>query len=174
MSAVSGSATAGPRAAVSTADATTSAAGPYVGLITRTLAFGLDAILVNLIGIAATALVTICLSVLNIPDEVRTAIGAVGAVLYVLWTAAYFVTFWSTTGQTPGSRALRIRVRPYVGDRLPVRRAIVRFIGLTLAAIPLLAGYLMILVDDRRRGLQDVLARTVVVEAPPVADKGKG
>jgi uncharacterized RDD family membrane protein YckC len=32
-----------------------------------------------------------------------------------------------------------------------------------LAALPLFAGFLRILIDDRRRGLQDRLARTVVV-----------
>jgi uncharacterized RDD family membrane protein YckC len=37
---------------------------------------------------------------------------------------------------------------------------------LTLAALPLFAGFLLILVDDRRRGLHDRLARTVVVEDP--------
>jgi uncharacterized RDD family membrane protein YckC len=45
------------------------------------------------------------------------------------------------------------------------RRALLRFVGLTLAALPLFAGFLLILVDDRRRGLHDRLARTVVVEA---------
>jgi uncharacterized RDD family membrane protein YckC len=38
-----------------------------------------------------------------------------------------------------------------------------RFVGMIIAAIPLFAGYLMILVDDRRRGLHDRLAGTVVV-----------
>jgi uncharacterized RDD family membrane protein YckC len=61
---------------------------------------------------------------------------------------------------------LRIRVIPASGERLPPRRALVRFIGLTLAVIPLFAGLLPILVDDRRRGLHDMLARTVVVDAP--------
>ena len=35
-----------------------------------------------------------------------------------------------------------------------------------LAAIPLLAGYFMVLFDDRRRGLHDRIARTVVIDAP--------
>jgi uncharacterized RDD family membrane protein YckC len=42
-----------------------------------------------------------------------------------------------------------------------------------LAAIPLLAGFLMMLWDDRRRCLQDRLARTVVVYAP-VAEERRG
>ena len=84
--------------------------------------------------------------------------------VYLLWVVGYFVTFWATTGQTPGSRALRLRVRAAGGERLRPRRALLRFVGLTLAALPLFAGFLMILVDDRRRGLHDRLARTVVVE----------
>ena len=34
---------------------------------------------------------------------------------------------------------------------------------MVLAAIPLFAGYLLILVNDRRRGLQDLLAGSVVI-----------
>jgi uncharacterized RDD family membrane protein YckC len=48
------------------------------------------------------------------------------------------------------------------GEPVSVRAAIVRLGGMVLAAIPLFAGFLLILVDDRRRGLQDRLARTVV------------
>jgi uncharacterized RDD family membrane protein YckC len=76
------------------------------------------------------------------------------------------VTFWTTTGQTPGDRMMHIRVRARDGERIIPRRAFLRFVALWLAALPLFLGYLMILIDDRRRGLHDVLARTVVVEAP--------
>jgi uncharacterized RDD family membrane protein YckC len=38
-----------------------------------------------------------------------------------------------------------------------------------LAALPLFAGYLMILFTRHRRGLQDILARTVVVESPSLS-----
>ena len=88
--------------------------------------------------------------------------------MFIVWSAAYFVTFWSTTGQTPGARVMRFRVlapgatRGHIGPR----RALLRLLGMILAAIPLLAGYFMVLFDDRRRGLHDRLARTVVVDAP--------
>jgi uncharacterized RDD family membrane protein YckC len=55
------------------------------------------------------------------------------------------------------------------GERLKPRRAFVRCVGLVLAALPLFAGYLMILFNSRRRGLQDYLARTVVIEAPQLS-----
>jgi uncharacterized RDD family membrane protein YckC len=137
----------------------------YVGLTTRALAFGLDAAAVNLVAIVIAAIAALTFSVLNLPDELETVAIALGGALYVVWAVAYFVTFWSTTGQTPGDRLLRIRVRPLSGERLKPRRALLRFAGLTLAALPLFAGFLMILVDDRRRGLHDLLARTVVVDA---------
>jgi uncharacterized RDD family membrane protein YckC len=136
----------------------------YVGLVTRALAFAIDAAIINAVAILTAAVVTLTFSIVTIPEELRTAAAVVGGVLYVLWLVGYFVVFWSTTGQTPGSRVLRIRVRAAAGGRLLPRRALLRFIGLTLAAIPFFAGFLMILVDDRRRGLQDRIARTVVVE----------
>ena len=50
-------------------------------------------------------------------------------------------------------------------------RSLLRLVGMLLAALPLFAGFLLVLVDDRRRGLQDMVARTVVVYAtePPSA-----
>lgn len=138
----------------------------YVGLITRALAFAIDAGIVNAVAIVTAAVVSLTFSVVTVPDDVQVVVAAAGGVVYLLWTVGYFVTFWATTGQTPGSRVLRIRVIPASGERLPPRRALVRFIGLTLAVIPLFAGFLPILVDDRRRGLHDMLARTVVVDAP--------
>jgi uncharacterized RDD family membrane protein YckC len=144
---------------------------PYVGLVTRSIAFGIDAALINLVAIFVVALTALILSIISLPDWLETIVAAVGAVLYVLWFTGYFVTFWTTTGQTPGDRMLHIRVRARDGERILPRRALLRFAALWLAAIPLFAGYLMILVDDRRRGLHDVLARTVVVEAPPEEPK---
>ena len=94
--------------------------------------------------------------------------------MFLAWSVGYFVTFWSTTGQTPGSRLMRITVRTADdGGVLGPRRAALRFAGLVLAAIPLGAGFVPILFDERRRGLQDMLAGTVVVEAPELS-RGSG
>jgi uncharacterized RDD family membrane protein YckC len=137
----------------------------YVGLVTRALAFGIDAAIINVVAILTGAVVALTFSVVSLPDELRTAAIAVGGAVYLVWSVGYFVTFWSTTGQTPASRMIGIRVLAASGDPLRPRRALLRFVGLTLAALPLFAGFLLILVDDRRRGLHDRIARTVVVEA---------
>jgi uncharacterized RDD family membrane protein YckC len=142
-----------------------SGAPAYTGLITRALAFGLDAALINAVAIVVAAIVALTFSVVSVPEDLQIVAAAVGGGLYVAWSIGYFVTFWATTGQTPGSRVFAIRVRAGGGGRLRPRRAALRFVGLTLAALPLFAGFLLILVDDRRRGLHDRIARTEVVDA---------
>ena len=150
--------------AVAAAIVTEVAPTAYVGLVTRAIAFALDAALINAVAIVTAAVVALSFSIVSIPDSLQDVAIAAGGVLYVLWLVGYFVTFWATTGQTPGSRALRLHVRTVGGDRLRPRRALLRFAGLTLAALPLFAGFLLILVDDRRRGLHDRLARAADVE----------
>mgnify|MGYP003410086879 CR=1 FL=1 len=88
----------------------------------------------------------------------------VAGLSWFLWSAGYFVVCWATTGQTPGDRLFKFRVCDADDfTPLPPHRAILRLIYLTLAAIPLFAGFLPILVDDRRRGVHDMLAGSVVV-----------
>jgi uncharacterized RDD family membrane protein YckC len=139
----------------------------YEGLVTRTIAFALDAAIIDAVALAVGAAVALALSILHLPDWVRTAAIALGGVVFAIWVVGYFVTFWATTGQTPGNRILHIRVRraAAAGEPGPLRpgRALLRFAALVLAAIPLFAGFLPILFDNRRRGLHDMLAGTVVV-----------
>ena len=144
----------------------------YEGLVTRAIAFAVDAAAINVGAFAVAGIVALALSVLSVPDWLEAVLFGVAGVLFLLWTIGYFATFWSTTGQTPGGRLMRIRVcRADTGEPIGWGRAVLRLVYLTLAAIPLLAGFVPILFDDRRRGLHDMLAGTVVVSAPkePVA-----
>ena len=52
-------------------------------------------------------------------------------------------------------------------------RALVRLAGLALAIIPCFAGFIPVLIDDRRRGLPDFLAGTVVVYAEAALAPGE-
>jgi uncharacterized RDD family membrane protein YckC len=137
----------------------------YVGLVTRVLAFAVDAAIINAVAILVAAVVSLTLSVVRIPDSWVAELVAVAGAVYLLWTTAYFVAFWSTTGQTPGNRVMRIRVVDAGTRRLRPRRALLRFGALLLAALPFFAGFALILVDDRRRGLHDLIARTIVIDA---------
>ena len=112
-----------PATSVAATDAGAAAAAEvpplaYVGLVTRALAFALDAAVINAVAILTAAVVALTFSVVTIPHELQVAAAAAGGAIYVLWTIGYFVTFWATTGQTPGNRVLRIRVRSVSGERL--------------------------------------------------------
>lgn len=147
---------------------TLAAASPvaYVGLVTRAIAFAVDAAIVQAVAIAVAGTVALILTVVSLPDELDGVLVAVGGAAYGLWLVGYFVVFWSATGQTPGDRLFEIRVcRAADGAPPSAGAAVIRFAGVILAALPLGAGFLPILFDDRRRGLQDMLARTVVVPA---------
>jgi uncharacterized RDD family membrane protein YckC len=139
----------------------------YTGLVTRAIAFGLDALIIDVAALGVAAIVALALNLHQVPSKIDTALTAIGAAAFILWAAAYFITFWSTTGQTPGARVMRFRVIAPSTERgrIGPKRAIVRLLAMTLAAIPLLAGF-MVLFDDRRRGLHDRIAATVVMDAP--------
>jgi len=138
----------------------------YIGIVARTLGFTIDAMLICAAALIVASAAVLIVTVAHLPSGLKDAMVVMGAILFVLWAMAYFVAFWTTTGQTPGARILQFRVVPSKGDTLKPRRAIVRAIGLVLAAIPLFAGYLPIALGRKRRGLQDYLARTMVVDEP--------
>jgi len=114
------------------------------------------------------ALVTTVLH--RVPQWLETALALVLACPYVVGIVGDFVAFWSTNGQTPGDRVMHIRVRdPSGAGRIGPARGVVRLAGIALETIRLLAGFLIMLWDDRRTCLQDRLALTVVVHAQPQA-----
>jgi uncharacterized RDD family membrane protein YckC len=137
---------------------------PYAGVATRGVALAIDCALSQGIFVVGAALAGLVGSLVG---EVRPG-WIVPTALTVGWAvtvATYFVAFWTTTGQTPGMRLMHVRVVARDGTLLRPGRALVRLAGLLLAIVPLFAGFLPALVDDRRRALPDLLAATVVVYA---------
>jgi uncharacterized RDD family membrane protein YckC len=140
----------------------------YVGIVSRAIAFAVDAAVIQIVAIAVAGTFALILSVVSVGDDLKTVLVAAGGVAYGLWLVGYFVVFWTASGQTPGNRLLEIRVcRAADGAPPAPGAAVLRFAGLILAALPLFLGFLPILTDDRRRGVHDMLAGTVVVVVPP-------
>jgi uncharacterized RDD family membrane protein YckC len=138
----------------------------YAGLVSRTLAFVFDILVINVVAWTTGIIISVGLSAFPIPSEVEKVLIAIGAVIALVWTMGYFVVFWSAKGQTPGNRLLEIAVRDArTGLPLRPRRALLRLLALPLSAIPLCAGFVMIVFDDRRRALHDRLVKTVVIYA---------
>jgi uncharacterized RDD family membrane protein YckC len=157
-----------PASSSLTPDSSSSTPAPaYAGLVTRIIAFALDAALVNGVALLVGVTVGLGVSILHLPKQVDAVVAVILGALWVIWLFGYFAFFWSTTGQTPGDRVMRIAVIDR-HDRGPLRplRAAMRFGGVILAAMPLFAGILIMLWDDRHRCLQDRLARTIVIYAP--------
>ena len=109
-------------------------------------------------------------------------IGVIGAVLgsiFVLFgvlagfailvvTVGYFPYFWAKDGQTPGMSQMKIRVvRDADGGPLTTGNAILRLIGLWIGLAVFYIGVIWIFIDKRKRGWQDLIGGTVVVDVAP-------
>jgi uncharacterized RDD family membrane protein YckC len=134
----------------------------YGGVATRAIALAADAavtviLFMSVVGIAAL--------VASLVGDLRPEwlVGVLLASGWMLVAGSYFVLFWSSAGQTPGMRLLRVRVRGPAGDPPSIGRSLVRLVGLVLAILPMFAGFIPVVFTERRRGLPDFLAGTVVV-----------
>ena len=139
---------------------------PYAGIVSRTVALAIDAAALTLGFAVASGVLGLILSLFTAVEISSPGAVLSAAALWSIVVATYFVLFWTLAGETPGMRLMALRVRNAAGDPPGFGKALVRFAGLVLAAIPFCAGFLPILFDERRRGLQDMLAGTTVVYAP--------
>jgi uncharacterized RDD family membrane protein YckC len=144
---------------------------PYAGIVSRTVALAIDAGTLTVGFAVASGVLGLILSLFTAVEvsSPGAVLGAAG--LWSLVVASYFVLFWTLAGATPGMRLMALRVSNQAGDPPRLGQALVRLVGMILAAIPLFAGYLLILVDERRRGLHDMLAGTTVVYAPKSGER---
>ena len=134
----------------------------YAGIATRALALATDAAVTTVLFMSVVGVASLVASLVG---NLRPAwlAGALLASGWALIAGSYFVLMWHSAGQTPGMRLLRVRVVGLSGEPLSLGRSLVRLVGLVLAIVPLFAGFLPVLFSERRRGLPDFLAGTVVV-----------
>ena len=138
----------------------------YAGFVTRAIALTVDAAVIDVVALVVTGAALLVASVFSVSSRHHPVATVIGAVLFVIWLIGYFLAFWITTGQTPGSRVMHIQVTRVDGTRLRPRHALMRLAGMALS-LPLLWGYLPILTSSRRRGVCDAIAGTVVTVVPP-------
>ena len=147
----------------------------YAGLVTRAVALALDVVAIIALAALLVAVVDLVAGAFGHHGGFGIAEATIGAVLYAIWVVSYFAGFWNLAGQTPGDRLLGIRVVRPNGELISSKQALLRFAGTVLAALPLGAGFLPVLFNDRRRGLNDRIADTVVIwvdsESSPEAQR---
>jgi uncharacterized RDD family membrane protein YckC len=153
------------------------AAPAYAGFVSRLIAFCIDflvvlitAIVVVSLGEALLNLFTVNGILQQVTGQPQPAYGPVRMAFNIAVLAippflaiAYPIGFWAVFGATPGMMLMGIYLRRVDGRRVTLWRAIVRWLGSILSAIPLFLGFAWIAVDDRRQGWNDKLADTVVV-----------
>ncbi len=133
----------------------------HAGAISRTLAFVIDAVFINLGFTALAALVTLVDNVFSgSPEGGSRFVIAIGSLTWLLIGGTYFIGFWSLAAQTPGMRFLGIRLEH---GRLPLGRSITRMFGLGISIFFLGLPFLGIIFRDSRRGFLDRISGTTVV-----------
>ncbi|MCI0686455.1 MAG: RDD family protein [Sporichthyaceae bacterium] len=132
--------------------------------MSRVLALALDVAVVT-IGIGLVVAMAAGAAEMTVGRTTGWVTALVGVVVGLL-PVGYFASCWWIGGQTAGNMAMGIAVRRSDGEPLRFPRSLVRAVlGLALAPLWLL-GLLLVLADDRRRGLLDLVAGTVVVYTP--------
>ena len=90
--------------------------------------------------------------------------GSIGSWLAVLVLGVYWVLTWSLLGASLGQKALGMRVvNAQNGERIDVGKAVLRYVGFVISAIPLALGLIWAGFDPRKQGWHDKIAGTYVV-----------
>jgi len=146
--------------------------GDYAGFVTRMIAFITDQIVIAVVMAGAAVFVDFAAQTFQLRQAagLDTLTGALAVAIAgatgLAFNMVYHVGFWTLAGQTPGKRLMGLLVVQTNGERLKLGRAILRWLGYWLSGI-LFLGYLWIVLDSRRQGFHDKLARTLVVYSRP-------
>ncbi len=146
------------------------------GFVSRLLALVLDVIIVTISSVILGVLVTLVLNFFGLGAEqlkagsssqilqvVRTLTVALSALGVLLFVPLYFIVFWTLAGATPGKRLMGLRIIHDGQPKISWRRALLRYTGYFLSALPLFLGYLWVFRDRHCQAWHDKLADTHVV-----------
>lgn len=84
-------------------------------------------------------------------------------VISLVLPAAYVIGFWTKSGATPGKKAVGIKIVSADGGGIGAGTAMIRLLGYFVSSFIFCIGYIMIAFSDRKQGLHDVIAKTLVV-----------
>ncbi len=127
----------------------------------RLIAYLLD-LLVQFAIVVGLGILTIVLGAIFFPLAIVTSV----AIIVV--SVGYFPYFWARSGQTPGMGQMKIKVvRDADGGPVTAGQAILRVIGLWIGLTVFYIGVIWIFIDKRKRGWQDLIGGTVVVDVGP-------
>ena len=90
--------------------------------------------------------------------------GYIGTWVGFLILGVYWVLTWSLLGASLGQKALGMRVVNAInGERIDIVKAVLRYVGFVISAIPFALGLIWAGFDPRKQGWHDKIAGTYVV-----------
>lgn len=132
---------------------------------------GVGAVIIGAFTFIPTVMSLVALGEDASEEELVTAVaGSVGVIFLfiILYYAVYFLYFVlqhsSKFQATLGKRAMKIYVTDELGERLTLSKALVRMIGRVINGFTLGIGYLIILFTDKKQGVHDMIAKTLVLD----------
>lgn len=139
----------------------TAAQVAYGGFWIRVVAYIIDAILVSIVlGVVTAVFGVKYIDIDNLDHYDPTA-----NLLSILVFWLYFALMESSErGATVGKMAMGLRVVTNDGKRLSFMNATGRYFAKILSAIIFGIGFLMVAFTDRKRGLHDMIASTLVIK----------
>jgi uncharacterized RDD family membrane protein YckC len=125
----------------------------HVGFGLRLLAWVIDIVIV---------LVAQAVMALTIADQ------TLASVFGLIFGIVYLITFWSLEAATPGKMLLGLRILSVDGEPIGLGRSLLRYVGYIVCGFTFGVGYLMIIFNDDKRGLHDLIASTIVVHTETI------
>jgi uncharacterized RDD family membrane protein YckC len=134
----------------------------YGGFWLRVVAYIIDSILLSLAFVAVGRLLNVNFIVIDMKrfDPMASVVSLVAGSLYFALMES------SARGATVGKMAVGLRVVTAQGERLSFGHATGRYFAKFISAFLLGIGFLMVAFTEKKRGLHDMIAGTLVVKVP--------
>jgi uncharacterized RDD family membrane protein YckC len=134
----------------------------YAGFWIRLGASALDLVILGLL------ILFVCYTLSDVIRSIPLTYLSVFIMSTIAWfiKIAYFVTFWSLRGQTPGKMIFGIKIIRTDSSPVIWPHALLRYAGYVASAIPFCTGFIWIAFDKRKQGWHDKIADTYVVKLP--------
>lgn len=145
----------------------------YAGFWIRLGAYLIDGILLYIVNRIIGMVFGVSVGAMSGFDEsagetVQTGAVLIAYLVIMVANIAYFAVFESSARQaTPGKMALGLIVTDLNGDRISFGRALGRYFAKIISSLILLIGFIMIGFTERKQGLHDMIAGTLVLKGKP-------
>src|SRR5262245_25207930 len=135
----------------------------YGGFWIRLVAYIIDAIILNIVTYAVALILGVSLVPAD-PQNYDPSLNLVYLIAFVIGWIYFALMDSSVRGATLVKMAMGLRVVTSDGQRLSFLNATGRYFAKIISAIILFIGFIMIGFTDKKRGLHDMIAGTLVIK----------